>query len=54
MTGSLAGKSILVVEDEIIIGMMLVKEIAGAGGAAMVRAALGTGRSRHRMQAAGD
>jgi DNA-binding NtrC family response regulator len=35
MTRPLAGKSILVVEDEIIIGMMLVKEIAAVGGAAI-------------------
>jgi len=32
MTQSLGGKSILIVEDEFIIGMMLCKEIARAGG----------------------
>jgi DNA-binding NtrC family response regulator len=32
MTGSLGGKSILIVEDEMIIGMMLSNEIAYAGG----------------------
>jgi DNA-binding NtrC family response regulator len=32
MTQSLAGKTVLIVEDEIIIGMMLNKEIACAGG----------------------
>jgi CheY-like chemotaxis protein len=32
MTRPLGGKSILIVEDEIIIGMMLANEIAGAGG----------------------
>ena len=32
MTQSLGGISILIVEDEIIIGMMLATEIAGAGG----------------------
>jgi DNA-binding response OmpR family regulator len=35
MTQSLDGKSVLVVEDEIIIGMMLCKEIASAGGTAI-------------------
>ena len=28
----LSGKSVLIVEDEFIIGLMLIKEIAGAGG----------------------
>jgi DNA-binding NtrC family response regulator len=32
MTQSLGGVSILIVEDEVIIGMMLVNEIAAAGG----------------------
>ena len=35
MTQSLAGRSILVVEDEVIIGMMLCNEIARAGGTAI-------------------
>ncbi len=32
MTPWLSGKSVLVVEDEFLIGLMLIKEIAGAGG----------------------
>jgi len=32
MTGPLRGTSVLIVEDEVIIGMMLFNEIAGAGG----------------------
>ena len=32
MTPWLSGKSVLIVEDEFLIGLMLIKEIAGAGG----------------------
>ena len=32
MTPWLAGKSVLIVEDEFLIGLMFIKEIAGAGG----------------------
>jgi DNA-binding response OmpR family regulator len=32
MTPWLRGKSVLIVEDEFLIGLMLIKEIAGAGG----------------------
>ena len=35
MTQSLAGKSILIVEDEVIIGMLLCTEISRAGGTAI-------------------
>jgi DNA-binding NarL/FixJ family response regulator len=35
MTSWLSGKSVLIVEDEFLIGLMLIKEIAGAGGASI-------------------
>jgi CheY-like chemotaxis protein len=35
MTPWLSGKSILIVEDEFLIGLMLIKEIAGAGGSSI-------------------
>jgi CheY-like chemotaxis protein len=35
MTPWLSGKSVLIVEDEFLIGLMLIKEIAGAGGSSI-------------------
>jgi CheY-like chemotaxis protein len=35
MTRWLSGKSVLIVEDEFLIGLMLIKEISGAGGASL-------------------
>ena len=35
MTPWLSGKSVLIVEDEFLIGLMLIKEIARAGGTSL-------------------
>ena len=35
MTPWLSGNSVLIVEDEFLIGLMLIKEISGVGGASL-------------------